>query len=175
MRTISSISLLLLLLLNLFGFYVSYVVNRGSIKVEMKNTLALADKNSLEQFDFTSSEYAKLTHPNGDAEELMINGVLYDVKAIEYKHNRVIVFAKRDVSETGLLNKFLSEITSQTSSTPAKNHQFLAKVLQQEFVANATALPVVLTTLVQRIVTETPSLITRSLNLATPPPDFILA
>lgn len=175
MRTLTSISLLLLLLLNLFGFYVSFFLNREGIKEEMVKTMTAAKRNSLEQFEFTTHEYRQLTRPDGKDDELIINTLMYDVKGVEFRNDKVIVFAKKDISETNLIKKFLSEINDQSSSSRQRNSNLLTKVLQQEFVFIETNFELLITITHQRIVTKQFSLISTYFNQSTPPPDLILS
>lgn len=133
MRLYSAVFLLGIILLNLFGFYLSFFVSRGCVQMQVAKRMTTVRRSALEQFEFSFADYKQLARPDGDEDELMINGAMYDVKSTEVKSGKVVVYAKRDTAETNLIAKFLTVFDNGPSSDN-ETTALLIKVMQQDFV-----------------------------------------
>jgi hypothetical protein len=143
MRLYSAVFLLGIILLNLFGFYLSFFVSKGCVKMQVAKRMNTVRRSALEQFEFSFADYKQLARPDGDEDELLINGAMYDVKSTEVKAGKVVVYAKRDTAETNLIAKFLT-VFDNGSSSDNEDSDLLIKVMQQDFVWEYT--PIVINT-----------------------------
>ncbi len=90
-------------------------------------------RSSLEQFEFSVAEFNGLSRPDGDDDEVVINGAMYDIKSTEFKADKIIVYAKKDAAETNLISKFLTAFDNE-SSADNEHSELLLKILQQDFI-----------------------------------------
>ena len=136
MRIVVSVSLILLILLNLFGFYVSFYISRENIKAEMSEVVKSSNETSLQRFEFTEAEFQSLERPDGNSKEFKIKGEMYDVKSIQIENGKRIVYAKCDLEETGLLKRLVSYVSQDSSTKKTNSSGTLIKILQHEFVCS---------------------------------------
>lgn len=130
MRTASSIFFLLVLMVNLFGFYFAFTIQQSEIQNEMVCKLQAKHHQIL---SLSKAEFEKIVWLD-DEKEMRFNGKLYDVSRIETSNNTVKLFVEEDEMETKLVDDFVSMFSSQadktTNSSPIK---ILLQHFMQEF------------------------------------------
>ncbi len=122
---------MIIIFLNLFGFYISFYVCRAEIKEVVKEELCNQSTGKLKKFVLSINEYqAALT---SEADELIIHGIYYDVNKVCINHNSVTVFAVADSDETNLVNDFVALLTKNTNEGKSQQKNVLFKIFQLEF------------------------------------------
>ncbi len=174
MRLIKAIVLLSILSLNLFGFYISFFVSRSCIKNEVAKSMTSIRSSSLEQFEFSVAEFNGLSRPDGDDDEVVINGAMYDVKSTEFKADKIIVYAKKDIAETNLISKFLATFGNESGADNGAA-ELLLKLLQQDFIIDNFTFHVADVRVLTSYQLVSVILISHVGDQLTPPPDSFLA
>lgn len=138
MRIVTSISLLFLLLLNLFGFYGAFFVNQSAIKKgmaewidkkEAKHPVLVLSKQEFEHINWLT-----------EGEEFRLNGKLYDVSKIQFVKDQVKLFVEEDLLETNLIADFISIFNRQTEKEQTNSPiKFLLEHFLQEFTVQKVA------------------------------------
>ncbi len=172
MRTASSIFLLSVLLLNLFGFYFAFTSQQSEIQKDM---VCKSKTKHHQVLSLSKTEFEKIVWLD-DEKEMRFNGKLYDVSKIETANNTVKLFVEEDSMETQLVDDFVALFTSQNNqpinSSPVKN---LLQHFMQEFTCHAS------TTIFHPYFSfvalmERDSLFNSFVTIGqSPPPDFIRA
>lgn len=101
-----SIFLLLILLVNLAGFYGYFIFRLNQIHEESRATLKFLPESELEYFRLTPKDYTRAKVNN---REILINGKMYDVARINVSKEKVEVYALHDEAEDDLL-AFIREV-----------------------------------------------------------------
>jgi hypothetical protein len=133
MRTITSISLLFLLLLNLFGFYTAFLINQTTIKKGMAEWID--KKEAKHPFLILSKQEFENINWITDGEEFRLHGNLYDVSSIEFVKDQVKLFVEEDLMETNLVAEFISIFNTQTENNQSN---FPVKLLLEHFLQEFT-------------------------------------
>ena len=133
MRKFLSISLFALLLLNLFGFYIAFVIKQGDVQKEME-ALTNAPVHTAPAFiSFSKNDFANIIWLR-DKKEFRFNGKLYDVSRIEILKDEVKLFVIDDLAETKLIDEFVSLFHQQNEKNKTNSPlQFLLEHFLQEF------------------------------------------
>jgi hypothetical protein len=135
-RTFTSISLVALLLLNLFGFYFAFVVRQSDIRKDVVESISKGKSESLEVFSFSRQEFNAISWLV-EGREFEMNGKRYDVVKTEISTNSVELYVENDVRENTLVNDFVSLINTQSekdqTNSPLKImlEHFLKEFTQQ--------------------------------------------
>lgn len=134
MRVVSSVFLLSILLLNLFGFYFAFSVQQNEIQKEMFAHTGNAHVLSLSKIDFDKIVWSSKN------KEMRFNGQLYDVSKIEISNTGVNLYVEEDTVETKLVDDFIAVFASQTDkATGSSPIKILLQHVMQEFTFNAAA------------------------------------
>src|SRR5436190_9978548 len=116
MRKIISFSFIAVLFINLFGYFVSFTIQRYKIREEVRKLIKGEMMKHTQQFVFTEAEYNQLSQYDGGS-EFSLNGCMYDVVKKEMKSGKIILTAYFDHQETGLLDKLVSFFDEEKSSS----------------------------------------------------------
>ena|ERR1043165_3217826 len=170
MRKAISVLLVILLLVNLFGFYTAFYITRAGVKADMKELLAHSDIGKLQRFDLSSSQFNALSNPEGDYSEVEINHHMYDVKKVEQHEGKVVLFALEDDGETDLLDKIVKYIKDSSASGKSSPNT-LVKLLQQEFTGYESIIDIDLPVSVCALTEPQFKLVSIPRLTSTPPPD----
>lgn len=106
MRRWLAILLFTFLLLDLAGVFVFFKGQQGIIRHQMSELLNDESAEPALVFHFTSTAFNGLPRPDGNGNELLIDGELYDIKTIATNGDKVTVYVYRDWFETDLLRQF---------------------------------------------------------------------
>lgn len=129
--------LLTLLLLQVGGGYVYFIVRLSSIRVEMREQLKTLPEQELTLLTLTESDYKKV---KVDDHEVKVEGKMYDIARIERRNGRVLVFAKHDEAEDNLLS-FVQEILHRSASDKKPVPHSVIQLLTLDFVLIENELP----------------------------------
>ncbi|HLP53354.1 MAG TPA: hypothetical protein VK154_20845 [Chitinophagales bacterium] len=159
-------------MVNLFGYYMSFAVQRHNARQCMKQAMRLQKMKNTTQFVFTADEYRQLKKYDG-GKEFSLNGGMYDVVRTLVDGERVIVTAYYDKRETGVIDSFLAFFDE---GAPLKNVPSLRQFSLQEFVFFTTGWQICLSyQAISLPVYISSSPLAVFVSLATPPPDFLTA
>jgi hypothetical protein len=123
-----SISLLILILANVAGFYVYFIFRLREIKLEMRASLKNYPETKLQRLVMTAQQYEQAKNDEG---EVKWQGFMYDVARVVPQGNQRIVLALRDEAETSLLaflNKIVDTSANDDQTPPGALTQFLSLV-----------------------------------------------
>lgn len=132
MRKVLSATLIVILFINLFGYFISFTAQRCKIRAEVRELLKQEKIKSARHFVFTAEEFAMLDIREG-GKEFCLNGDMYDVIGKSYSRGKVILTAFYDHKETGLIDKFVSFFGEENSSS--KDKQQVPEFSLLEFVS----------------------------------------
>lgn len=173
MRKIIALTLTAILVVNIFGYLISFNIQRYTIKEDVKRALEQPTHLNTQRFVFTIQEYRKL-HLFDNGEELKIAGNMYDVVKKELKEGKVILTLYSDSKETGLLNELVSFFTEE--SQPVKHKYPIPAFSLLEFVFKISEwksfLPVSSSVFLS-ILNQSP--LSLALEIACPPPDTLFS
>lgn len=125
---------MVVLLVNICGYFISFSVQRYKIRAEVKQLLKQEKQKHTQQFVFTEAEYNRLNKYEG-GREFSLNGGMYDVMKKEIKQGKIILTAYFDHKETGLLSKLVSFFNEESNA--AKGKQTIPAFSLLEFVSPA--------------------------------------
>jgi hypothetical protein len=166
-RKILAIALTVILFANVFGYFISFSVQRYKIKAEVKQLLKKQRMKQTQVFAFTKEEYQSLKKfENG--KEFLLNGGMYDVVKKELHGGKVILTAYYDHAETGLIDKLVSYFNEDTTS---KGNHTLPLFSLLEFVFYPTEWMCYNHTVLITVVPDSCGLLALSLDSDSPPPD----
>ena len=173
MRTLTSISLLLILLLNLFGFYVAFIVKQDVIQREMSELVKDKKQTAHQVVTLCKHDFENIKWIT-EGKEFRLKGKLYDVSKIEFLNGVVKLFVEEDSLETNLVEDFISIINSQTEKE--QNNSPLKLLLEhflKEFTVEKTSF-IFHSTVSFISVVEKDFLFTSFIsNQQSPPPDLV--
>jgi len=139
MRLLAGIFLIGLVLVNLSGFYIAFVLKQADIRQEMAANITRTSNEHRQTLKFDNSEFSKLLF-NDDGKEFTLDGKLYDVVSIEHAGNHVNVVVEYDSKETNLVEIFDSVFNGQQNndqnSAPVKS---IISHIQQDYVVSLQA------------------------------------
>lgn len=128
MKRALSISLLILILANVAGFYVYFIFRLREIKLEMRAALKNYPEEKLQRLVMTVQQYEQAKNDEG---EIKWEGFMYDVARVIPRGDQRIVLALRDEAETSLLaflNKVVETSGKDDKTPPGALTQFLSLV-----------------------------------------------
>lgn len=135
MNRIVAIFFLVLLALQLAGFYAYFGARLVSIRKEMRAALAALPEEKLEKIVLSVDEYKKV---DSEESEIELSGKMYDIAKVVKRDNIYILFALHDAHEDSLLSlldEMIKRSTNDKKPVPSVVAQFLALVfvLPQSF------------------------------------------
>ena len=164
-----ALSFIVVLLVNMFGYFISFSIQRYQVRQEVKQLLKQEKRKHTEQFIFTAQQYAHLRQYDG-GKEFSLNGGMYDVVKKEMKDGNIILIAYYDHQETDLLTKFISFFNQE--SEQHSNKQILPGFCLLEFIFYTTEWKFCPTATVSLLPTYNATILTvKHSNLVSPPPD----
>ncbi len=128
MKRALSISLLILILANVAGFYVYFIFRLREIKLEMRAALKNYPEEKLQRLVMTATQYELAKNDEG---EVKWKGFMYDVARVIPQGDQRIVLALRDEAETNLLaflNNVIETSGKDDKTPPGALMQFLSLV-----------------------------------------------
>lgn len=134
MRSFLSISLVTLLLLNLFGFYFIFMIRQDDIRKEMSELVKQERSQNVQFISFSKYDFDKIVWEQ-QGKEIRFKGRLYDVTGIEISPNEIKLYVEEDARETDLISDFVSVISSQTEKDQTNSP---AKLLLEHFLKEFT-------------------------------------
>ena len=173
MRKIIAWSLIAIVVVNIFGYLISFGIQNHKIKEDVERTLEQGKNIYTQQFVFSVMEYGQL-HFYENGKELSIEGSMYDVVRKELKDGKVFLTVCYDNKETGLLNELASFFTEER--LPIKHKYAIPTFSLLEFVFKISEWKSFLPT---SILVPSPffnqRLFSLLLDIACPPPDTFLS
>jgi hypothetical protein len=155
-----------IVVINLFGVYLGYLLQQIQLHTQMSRILSQMPDNKLEKITLSITAYKHLqTVPD----EVRVNGEMYDVKHSEVQGDSIVLFAKHDGKETDLIEGFLSFIEEDESET--KGSKVTPAPVQQDFVLPATLLNISSSTNTKIVQLYNTVLLNTCMPVACPPPD----
>ena len=155
-----------ILLLQLTGSYVYFMVRLSAIHKEMREQLKHRPDESLTLLTLTPEAYKK--SKVGD-DEVTINGKMYDIARILIKKDKVLVYALHDEAEDNLL-ALLNEMVKRSSRDKKPVPSQLIQLLTLQFVIIEDAIPEQAGDLVKHITPHLAFMPTFVSGIETPPP-----
>ena len=171
-RKIISLFLFIVLVANMFGYFISFTAQRYKIRAELQQSVKEDKAHSTAQFAFSGQEYARLAKLQ-NATEFTLNGKLYDVLKKELKEGRIVLTVYYDHRESGLMGEFISFISEQTQ--PEKSKQTLPLFSLLEFVFSPAEWKSYNNCSTLNIPSYSSNLLSLSLDSYSPPPDRIFS
>jgi predicted nucleic acid-binding protein len=129
-KRLVGIIFLSILLLQVAGSYVYFMVRLAGIREEMREQLKHKPDEQLTLLTLTSEEYRKA---KADDHEIDINGKMYDIARMVVLDDRVLVYALHDEAEDNLL-ALLGEMVKRTSKDKKPVPSQLIQLLTLQFV-----------------------------------------
>jgi hypothetical protein len=120
MRVFTALVFSFLLLISLFGFYVSFVIQRCNIRAEVAHQVKRDKSKAIVRLVFTCSEYRHLPKYDG-GKEFSWQGNMYDVIERKTDGDRIVLTVYLDHKETSLVDKFLSVFEEETDGEEDDN------------------------------------------------------
>lgn len=133
MKKIVSIVVLSLFLMHFVGFYVYFVVRQGQIRQEMREAIGYLPAEEFETFVFTEAEYNRI---KVNANEVKIDGKMFDHSAPKFEEGKVTIFARHDQDEDNLMS-FLSEVVNAATHDKKPVPSQLINFLNLTFIADS--------------------------------------
>lgn len=124
LKSVFAFSLFVLLLVNLLGFYIAFILKQEDIKKDVSVLIEKTESKSNASLQFTNSQFAQLSWTT-EGKEFQYQGKMYDVVRIERAANTVKIFYEEDTAETQLISDFVKLFTQASdkagSNGPVKN------------------------------------------------------
>ena len=134
MRKPISLLLVSILFINLFGFYLAFVVKRADIRQEMLGQIKDTPRADCKLISFSKAGFQQIVWKE-TGKEFLFNGKMYDVAFIETLGNNVKIYVLDDDEETSLISGFVT-VASQHSDNDGTNSPI--KNLLQHFLQEFT-------------------------------------
>ena len=134
MRRFIPISLVALILLNVFGFYISFLLKKDCIRTEMAELIKGESDENLQAITFSKTDFDKIDWTI-KGKEFRKNGKLNDVAKIEVLANTIKVYVLEDSQENDLVADFTSTVQQQSEKDQGNSP---LKVLLQQFLNEFT-------------------------------------
>lgn len=129
-KKLIGIVFLSVLLLQMAGSYVYFIIRLTTIRQEMRGELKNTPDDQLTLLTFSTKEYKKL---NADEDEVEVNGKMYDIARSVRLDDKVLVYALHDEAEDNLL-ALLQEIVKRSSKDKRPVPSQLIQLLTLQFV-----------------------------------------
>ena len=120
MRPLAAIVLAFLLFVSLFGFYMSFSIQRSVIRKQVSRYDKFEKGEEISRLVFTLAEYNALRKFDG-GKEFSWQGNMYDVIERKAEGNRIVLTVYLDHKETSLIHKFLSVFEEETDGEEDDN------------------------------------------------------
>jgi len=111
MKRLFSFLILMLLLVNLAGFYGYFIIRLQEIHEDSREAISTLPESALQKFHFTKAEFLSILL---DEREIKVDGKMYDIAYIRNFEGGLMVFALHDEAEDDLL-AFINEVMSNAS------------------------------------------------------------
>lgn len=139
MQRLFAISIIAVLFLNIFGFYIAFILNQNEIKAEMMEKAAKENPARLHVFSLSKEEFDHLKWTN-KGREFSYNGRLVDVSRIEFSGSFVTLYVVDDIVENRMIEDFVSLVQqkqqNEHTNSPIKS---LLSSLFSEFAITAVS------------------------------------
>jgi len=165
-KKIIGIAFLSMLLLQVGGSYVYFMVRLSGIRSEMREQLKDKPDEQLTLITLTTSEYRKA---QVNDHEVMVNEKMYDIARIVVQDDQVLVYALHDEAEDNLL-ALLHEMVKRSSKDKKPVPSQLIQLLTLQFVIIEHAIPPLNSTLVEHTTAYTISIPAFTSFIESPPP-----
>lgn len=166
MKRLFSFLILVLLLVNMAGFYGYFIIRLQEIHEESRQAISALPGSQLEKFYFTKVAFQRA---RVDDREIRVEGKMYDIAFIRNVDDGLMVFALHDDAEDDLL-AFISEVMSNASKD-GKAPIVFSQFTSLQFVLNCFEWnPVVLFDEIKHHTSIQNSLVEISPAIQTPPP-----
>jgi hypothetical protein len=136
-----------ILLLQVAGSYVYFIVRLSGIRQEMREHLKDKPDHELTMLTFTQEQFKKA---KVDDHEVKVNGKMYDIARVVVKGNKVLVLALHDEAEDNLL-AFLNEMVKRSSKDKKPVPPSLLQLLTLQFLVIENATPLISGVLIDHI------------------------
>jgi len=136
-KKIIGIAFLGILLLQVAGSYVYFVVRLSAIRQEMREELKHKPDEHLTLLTLSADEYRKA---KVNDHEVKVNGKMYDIARIVVKDKKVLVYALHDEAEDNLL-ALLHEMVTRSSKDKKPVPSQLIQLLTLQFVGVENKVP----------------------------------
>jgi hypothetical protein len=132
MRVLASVFLLAALLLNTFGFYLSFFAEQHSVHEQVGRSM---DTHPATEHSITlnHAQFRRITWLR-EGKECRINGNLYDVAKIEFLAGGVKLYVEEDMVEAVLINGFIKTLLGQDKEQSKVPMKVLPQNLFTDFV-----------------------------------------
>ncbi|MFN8298653.1 MAG: hypothetical protein U0T75_06065 [Chitinophagales bacterium] len=140
------------MLFSMFGVYLFFAAAVSFAKFEAKTEIENTCNVQLTQFNFSAEEFASLSRPEGDDDEVLINGELYDVKHVLVHNGKITVTAYRDANESDVVEHLIEWVGRHTrhgSHGPVTQSFFMPYYAVSSF-SWCTTLPISVTSIQPR-------------------------
>jgi hypothetical protein len=161
------------LVLGIFGMQVLFVIRQINVKQIARAEVQETPESQLTRFTFTQDEFNKLTRPENNDKEFVIDGKYYDTKSIKRSGNNVVVYAKYDHDEHALVIKFVKEFEKEFGDKgEGKKKRSPVKMVIHEYTKSPqnVQLTVPDNTIINLHYSAS-ELVSVDINVQTPPPD----
>lgn len=138
-KKIISTLFLSVLLLQVTGSYVYFIVRLSGIRSEMREQLRHKPDEELTLLTLTEEAFRKA---KVDDHEVKVDGKMYDIARIAFKDNQVLVYALHDEAEDNLL-ALLVEMVNRTSHDKKPVPSQLLQLLTLQFVLSENKIPAI--------------------------------
>ena len=136
MKKVAALSLLLLMTVNLTGFYGYFIVRMKEIHEEARASLRSLPETALQRFEFSAADFRR---SRVEDDEIRVNGRMYDIARMHSDGTTVTVWALHDEAEDNLfsfINKVMDNAAGDDQQAPAAFSHFLSL----QFISPSTAL-----------------------------------
>jgi mRNA-degrading endonuclease YafQ of YafQ-DinJ toxin-antitoxin module len=166
MKKIIGIAFLVILLLQVSGSYVYFIVRLSGIRQEMREQLKDKADDELTLLTFTHDEF-KIK--KADDHEVKVNGKMYDIARVEVKGDQVLVYALHDEAEDNLLT-LLNEMVKRSEKDKKPVPHSLLHLITLQFVVFENVSPKIFGIWINHITSYRACIRTFNTPIETPPP-----
>jgi mRNA-degrading endonuclease YafQ of YafQ-DinJ toxin-antitoxin module len=136
-KKLIGIVFLSVLLLQVAGSYVYFIVRLSGIRQEMREQLKHKSDEQLTLLTFTADEYRKA---KVNDHEVKVNGKMYDIARTVVQRDQVLVYALHDEAEDNLL-ALLGEMVNRSAKDKRPVPSQLIQLLTLQFVVVENKIP----------------------------------
>ncbi len=137
MKKLTGILFLSVLLLQVGGSYVYFIVRLSAIRHEMRAQLQHKPDDQLTLLTLTHEEFQKA---KADDHEVKVDGKMYDIARVVISGDKVLVYALHDEAEDNLI-ALLDEIVKRSSNDKKPVPSQLIQLLSLQFVIEENKFP----------------------------------
>lgn len=129
MKKAAAVFFLMLMTVNLAGFYGYFIVRLQEIHAEARAALRNLPEAQLQRFEFSPDEFRSMIVEDN---EIRVNGRMHDVARTEFTGTSVIVWALHDEAEDNLF-AFISKVTDNAEGDEQQAPSGLTRFLSLQF------------------------------------------